>query len=151
MVLAVPSSMYGKLINMLMLTLLILVQSQDIIDVKVVNVEMELKDKMVSVIRMDVISVLSEMDIKIFMDLEVNLTLILLRNSVLLLNLLLQIILTMVIYSKFQDIMFKMVKKYLSLIPIFLELTLIIQSLMETVKNRKKHLESLNLLLLKVE
>lgn len=149
MVLVVLNLMFGKLTNMLMLILLILVKLQDIIDVKEVNVEMVLKDKMEYVIKMDVILVLSEMDIENFMDLEVHIMLILLRKSLLLLNLSLLIILILEICWKFRDSMFKMVKKYLSLMLMSQALILTTQLLMETVENRRKYLDNLRLLLRK--
>lgn len=67
---AVLSLMFGRRINMQMLTLPIHAQFQVTIAVRENNAEMELKDKMVTVIKMVVISILSEMEIKISMGLD---------------------------------------------------------------------------------
>jgi hypothetical protein len=81
MVAAVLSSMFGRRINMQMLTLPIHAQFQVTIVVRESNVEMELKDKLETVIKMVAISILSEMEIKISMDLVLVFQLILLVPS----------------------------------------------------------------------
>lgn len=75
---AVPSLMFGRRINMQMLTQFILVQFQDIIAARANNVAMEPKDKMVIVIKMVVILILTEMEIITSMDLDLASQLILL-------------------------------------------------------------------------
>lgn len=67
---AVLSSMSGKPINMQMHILLTSAQFQAIIAAKESNVVMAHKDKMVTVIKMAVTLILSEMEIKISMDLD---------------------------------------------------------------------------------
>ena len=66
----VLSLMFGRRINMQMLTLPIHAQFQDTIDVREKNAEMELKDKLATVIKMAAISILSETEIKISMGLD---------------------------------------------------------------------------------
>ena len=61
---AVLSLMFGRRINMQMLTLPIHAQFQVTIAVREKNVEMELKDKLATVIKMAAISILSETEIK---------------------------------------------------------------------------------------
>jgi len=65
---AVLSLMFGRRINMQMLTLPIHAQFQVTIAVRENNVEMELKDKLATVIKTAAISILSETEIKISMD-----------------------------------------------------------------------------------
>jgi hypothetical protein len=66
---AVLSLMFGRRINMQMLTLPIHAQFQVTIAVRENNVEMELKDKLATVIKTAAISILSETEIKISMGL----------------------------------------------------------------------------------
>lgn len=81
MVVAVLSLTFGRRINMQMLTLPIHAQFQVTIVVRENNVEMELIDKLETAIKTVVISILSETEIKISMDLDLASQLILIVPS----------------------------------------------------------------------
>lgn len=81
MVAAVLSLTFGRRINMQMLTLPIHAQFQVTIVVRESNVEMELIDKLETVIKTVAISILSETEIKISMDLDLASQLILIVPS----------------------------------------------------------------------
>lgn len=143
--LVVLNLMFGRQTKQPMLIRLILAKCQVIIDVRVVNVEMEHRDRMEYVIKMDVIWILSEMEIKTFMGLDPTIRLIQLVLSRLSLNLLQLMALIMEIFLKLEDSMSRTAKKYHSqkLISQVLEIT--IPLLIWTVEIKREYLVNLQL------